>query len=42
MKQNRQNGTKRVNVNVDLIQAFVILNNAGVMINAYVMQRNDK
>ena len=27
---------KRVNVNVDLMQAFVIINNAGMMINAYV------
>ena len=34
MKQDTQNGMKRVSVNVDQMQAFVIINNDGMMINA--------
>ena len=34
MKQNTQNGTKLVNVNVDEMQVFVIINRYGTMINA--------
>ena len=34
MKQGIQNGMKLVNVNVDQMQVFVIINNAGIMINA--------
>ena len=30
MKQGTQNGMKRVRVNVDQIQAFVIINNVGM------------
>ena len=36
MKQNTQNGMKRVIVNVDQMQEFVIINNDGIMINAGV------
>ena len=35
-----QNGMKRVNVNVDQMQAFVIINNVGMMINAGVNAKN--
>ena len=31
---------KRVNANVDLMQAFVIINNAGMMINVSVNVKN--
>ena len=31
---------KRVNANVDLMQAFVIINNIGMMINAGVNAKN--
>ena len=34
MKQDIYLGMKLVNVNVDQIQVFVIINNAGIMINA--------
>ena len=34
MKQNTQNDMKRISVNVDQVQAFVILNNVGMMINS--------
>ena len=34
MKQDTQNGMKRVSVNVDQMQAFVIINNDGMMTNA--------
>ena len=34
MKRGIQNGMKLVNVNVDQMQVFVIINNAGIMINA--------
>ena len=40
MKQDIQNGLKRVSVNVDQIQAFVIINNVGSMINAGVNAKN--
>ena len=33
MKQDTQNDIKRVSVNVDQMQVFVIINNAGMMIN---------
>ena len=36
MKKDTQNGMKRVKVNVDQMQAFVIINNVGMMINAGV------
>ena len=35
MKQDTYRGMKLVNVNVDQIQVFVMINNAGIMINAY-------
>ena len=34
MKQDTQNSMKNVNINADQIQAFVIINNVGMMINA--------
>ena len=40
MKQDIQNGMERVNVNVEFMQAFVIINNAGLMINAGVNAKN--
>ena len=40
MKQNKQNGMKRVSVNVDQIQAFVIISNVRMMINAGVNAKN--
>ena len=36
MQQVTQNDMRRVNVNVDLIQVFVTINNAGTKINAGV------
>ena len=40
MKQDIHFGMRLVNVNVDKIQVFVIINNAGIMINAYVNAKN--
>ena len=40
MKRGIQNGTKLVNVNVYQMQAFVIISNAGIMINADVNVNN--
>ena len=40
MKQDTQNGMKRVSVNVDQMEAFVIINNIGMMINAGVNAKN--
>ena len=40
MKQDRYNGMRHVNVNVDQMQAFVIKNNAGMMIRAGVNAKN--
>ena len=40
MKQGTQNGMKRVSVNVDQMQAFVMINNVGMMINAGVNAKN--
>ena len=40
MKQDTQNGMKHVSVNVDQMQAFVIINNVGMMINAGVNAKN--
>ena len=40
MKQDTQNGMKHVSVNVDQMQAFVIINNVGMMINARVNANN--
>ena len=40
MKQDTQNDTKRVSVNVDQMQAFVIINIVGMMINAGVNAKN--
>ena len=34
MKQDTQNGMKRVSINVDLTVVFVTMNNVGMMINA--------
>ena len=34
MKQDTQNGMKRVSVNVDQMQVFLILSNVEMMINA--------
>ena len=36
MKRGIQSGMKRKNVNVDQMQAFVIINNVGIMINGGV------
>ena len=35
-----QNGMKRVNVNADQMQVFIIINNAGMVINASVNAKN--
>ena len=40
MKQGIQNGMKLVNVNVDQIKVFVILNNVGMKINVGVNVKN--
>ena len=40
MKQDTQSGMKRVSVNIDQMQAFVIINNIGIMINAGVNTKN--
>ena len=40
MKKDTQNGMKLVNANVDQMQAFVIINNFGMMINAGVNAKN--
>ena len=40
MKKDTQNGMKRVSENVDLIAVFVIINNAGMMVNADVNAKN--
>ena len=37
MKQDTQNSIKRVSVNVDYMQAFVIIGNVGMMMNAGVI-----
>ena len=36
MKQDTQNGMKRLSVNVDQMPAFVIINNVGLMISGGV------
>ena len=40
MKQDTQNDMKRVSVNVDYMQLFVIINNVGMMISAGVNAEN--
>ena len=40
MEQDIQNGIKRLSVNVDQMQLFVTINNAGIMINADVNVKN--
>ena len=40
MKQDTQNDMKQVTVNVDQMQAFVIIKNVGMMINAGVNAKN--
>ena len=40
MKQDTQNNMKRVSVNVDQMQVFVIISNVGMMINAGVNAKN--
>ena len=40
MKQDTQNGIKRLSVNVDQMQAFVIINNVGMKVNADVNAKN--
>ena len=40
MKQDTQNGTKRVNVGVNLGLIFVIINNVGIVINAGANAKN--
>ena len=40
MKHDTQNGMKRLSVNVDQMQAFVIINNIGMMIDADVNGKN--
>ena len=41
MKQDIQNGMKRVRVNVDQIAVFVIIKNVGIMINVGVNAKNE-
>ena len=40
MKQDTQNGMKQPSVNVDQMQAFIIINNVGMMIKADVNAKN--
>ena len=40
MKQETQNGMKRVNANVSQMQVFVIINNTGMMIHADMNVKN--
>ena len=40
MKQDTQNDMKRVNVNVDQMQAFLIINHVAMMINGIVNAKN--
>ena len=40
MKQGTYNDMKHVSLNVDQMQAFVIINNIGIMINAGVNVKN--
>ena len=40
MKQDTQNGMKHINVNVDQMQAFVIINKSGIVINTGVNAKN--
>ena len=40
MKQGIENGTKRVNMSINLGLIFVIKNNVGIMINADVNANN--
>ena len=40
MKQDTENGIKRVSVNVDYLQALVIIKNVEIMINAGVNANN--
>ena len=40
MKRDTQNSMKHVSVNVDQMQAFVIITNVGIMINAGVNVKN--
>ena len=40
MKLDTSNEMKRVTVNVDQMQAFVIINNVGIMINVGVNVKN--
>ena len=40
MKHDTENGEKPVNVNLEQMQAFVIINSAGMMINAGVDVKN--
>ena len=40
MKQDTQNDMKRVSVNADQMQAFVIISNVGMMMNAGVNAKN--
>ena len=40
MKQDIYLGMKLVNVNVDQIQVFVVINNVGIMINVDVNAKN--
>ena len=40
MKQHIYNGMKTVNVNVDQVQLFVIINKYGIMIHADVNAKN--
>ena len=40
MKQDTENDIKRVSVNVDQMQVFVIINNVGIMINVDANVKN--
>ena len=40
MKQDIQNDIKLVNVNIDYMQVFIVINNVGIKINADVNTKN--
>ena len=40
MEQDIQNGMRRVHIDVDQMQVFVIINNVGIMIDADVNVKN--
>ena len=40
MKQDIQNDIKLVNLNIDYMQVFIVINNVGIKINADVNTKN--